>query len=364
MLTNLSVAGYRSLYDIALAIGQVVVVVGPNGCGKSNLYRALRLLQHAADGSFARALADEGGLPSALWAGARHKSGAHKSPVRLTIGTTVDDFLYELSTGLPSLNDLPDPFRFDPILKEESLRYSDARGKTVQIMERTGQSVWARDDKGVRQMFPLSLGQSESVLAGLRAGQRFPHLSALRETMLGWRFYHQFRTDAESPVRREQVGVFTPVLAHDGSDLAAALATVRAVGQAEDLDDAVDRAFSGASLVVNVERDNRFSVGLQMPGVLRALSATELSDGTLRYFCLLAALLSPRPPSLLALNEPETSLHPDLLPPLAQLIAKMSEQSQIWVTTHSATLANAISEQTGHAPIRLALKHGATILEP
>ena len=61
-----------------------------------------------------------------------------------------------------------------------------------------------------------------------------------------------------------------------------------------------------------------------MPGILRPLEARELSDGTLRYLCLIAALLSPRPATLLALNEPEMSLHPELMQPLAELIVLAS----------------------------------------
>ena len=70
-----------------------------------------------------------------------------------------------------------------------------------------------------------------------------------------------------------------------------------------------------------------FEIEMRQHGLLRSLDAAELSDGTLRYLLLVAALLSPRPPPLMILNEPETSLHPDLLPPLARLIAKASRQS-------------------------------------
>ena len=99
---------------------------------------------------------------------------------------------------------------------------------------------------------------------------------------------------------------------------------------------------------------------MEMPGIRRPLAADELSDGTLRYLCLLAALLSPRPPSLLALNEPETSLHPDLLLPLATLVADAGRRSQIWITTHSEPLASAIARLSGTEPITLAKVHGET----
>jgi predicted ATPase len=80
----------------------------------------------------------------------------------------------------------------------------------------------------------------------------------------------------------------------------------------------------------------------------------------LRYLCLLAALLSPHPPALLALNEPETSLHPDLLEPLAQQMAQAARNSQLWVVTHSEKLAELVEKHSGEGPIRLQLENGET----
>jgi predicted ATPase len=97
-----------------------------------------------------------------------------------------------------------------------------------------------------------------------------------------------------------------------------------------------------------------------MPGFQRAFTAGELSDGTLRYLCLLAALLSPRPPAFVALNEPETSLHPDLLEPLGGLIARASRATQLLVTTHSEALAAHIAAHTGALPLRLRNTEGET----
>lgn len=97
-----------------------------------------------------------------------------------------------------------------------------------------------------------------------------------------------------------------------------------------------------------------------MPNFQRPFDAKELSDGTLQYLCLLAALLSPRPPALLALNEPETSVHPDLFQPLARLIADAAQHSQLWITTHARDLSDYILEYTGEAPIELTKSFGAT----
>ena len=143
------------------------------------------------------------------------------------------------------------------------------------------------------------------------------------------------------------------------SNLAAALQSILEIGDGELLRDSVARALHGAVLIIESSKAG-FSVLLQMPGLTRALEPPELSDGTLRYLCLLAALLSPRPSALLALNEPETSLHPDLLDGLARLITGTSKNSQLWITTHSARLAELIECYSKEPNIKLELVDGET----
>ncbi|MFY9510909.1 MAG: AAA family ATPase, partial [Rubrivivax sp.] len=133
------------------------------------------------------------------------------------------------------------------------------------------------------------------------------------------------------------------VLGHDGADWAAALATIREIGDRAALDAAVADAFEGARLEVTLVHE-RFEVLMHQPGLLRPLRAAELSDGTLRYLLWVAALLTPRPPPLLVLNEPETSLHPDLLPALGRLIARAAHETQVFVVTHSSRLIAAIED--------------------
>ena len=100
-IRSLAVRGYRSIQRVSIRLGQVNVIVGPNGCGKSNLYRSLFLLAAAADGRLARTLAQEGGMPSALWAGEQLK-GTSK---RIGIEVGFDQWAYSLSCGLPMPSD-------------------------------------------------------------------------------------------------------------------------------------------------------------------------------------------------------------------------------------------------------------------
>jgi predicted ATPase len=103
-----------------------------------------------------------------------------------------------------------------------------------------------------------------------------------------------------------------------------------------------------------------FEVEMQQHGLLRSLKAAELSDGTLRYLLWAAALLTPRPPGLLVLNEPETSLHPDLLPALGRLIAKAAERSQVIAVSHAPTLIDALQADAKCRAVPLEKAFGQT----
>jgi predicted ATPase len=364
-IREIHVTGYRSVRSLRLHLSQINVLTGANATGKTNLYNSVFLLAKAAAGGFAQVIAEEGGMPSVLWAGARKSRSMgtiRMEGVRMSLGIKTDTFSYELVCGLPKHSSgEKSAFSLDPEIKEERVWMDSPHGLKVTFFERSPKGAWILDNDERLADYSGELLPTESVLSQLREPHLYPELSSLRTEMSRWRFYHHFRTDAESPLRHPQVGVRTPVLAHDGRDLAAALQTINEVGQSQDLHEAIRQAFPGASLEIEHDEDNgMFAVLLRMPGLRRPLRARELSDGTLRYLCLLAALLSPHPPSLLALNEPETSLHPDLLEPLAKQLVNAGRYSQLWVVTHSQRLAELVEKFSGEAPIRLELVGGET----
>jgi predicted ATPase len=159
-----------------------------------------------------------------------------------------------------------------------------------------------------------------------------------------------------------QLGTRTPVLAHDGRDLAAAIQTIIEIGDRTALNRAVEDAFPGARVYVEYSA-GRFSLMFSQHGLLRPLSTSELSDGTLRYLLWIGALLTPRPPALMILNEPETSLHPDLLPALARLISQTATRTQVWVVSHAARLIAALKQAQHCSAINLTKELGATAIE-
>jgi len=364
-VTQISVAGYRSVRDLDLTFSRINVLTGPNGSGKSNLYNSLVLIAKAAQGQFARAIAAEGGTPSVFWAGGEPvRLTRKKSPKRVILSFESDLYGYEIQAGIPSPHSHPPGttmFKLDPEVKEETIWPAGSRRRLPLMLNRQGPSAWLRNEDGAMVEYPFALLKYESVLSQVIEPHRFPEISAVRNEILCWRFYHHFRTDADSPLRQPQIGVQTPVLSHDASDLAAALETIVEIGDDAALAEAVANAFGGARLEIQCS-ETQFSVFLRIPGMLRALHAREFSDGQLRFLCLCAALLSPRPPSLLALNEPETSLHPDLIEPLARLIVRASKDTQLSITTHSCYLAEKIEEHSGIPRIQLRMADGETKL--
>lgn len=372
-IRELSVSGYRSIRQMRLSLKQINLLTGPAGCGKSNLYNVMLLLGKAAAGGLARAIAEQGGMPSLLWAGAQKRFGHQPEPRRVILAVQTDQAAYELRCGLPgevlpqggadteSLLAPASQFLSDPEVVSESVRLPGSHGGRSVVMDRQGPMASIRNVEGKMVNCAVSLSPSESVLSQIPEPHLYPELSALRSRIEQWRFYHRFRTDAGSPLRNPQIGVLTPILSEDGADLAAALQTVVEIGDAGVLREEVERAFPGATLEVLAERA-RFRLLMHMPGVLRPLEANELSGATLRYLCLVAALLSPRPPELLALTEPEMGIHPDLIAPLARLITSASRRSQLWITTHSPALAEKIEEYSGEAPVRLTMVEGETRL--
>ncbi|KQY34462.1 AAA family ATPase [Rhizobium sp. Root483D2] len=362
-IRSMFAANYRSLKSIRMDMAGVNLFIGENGVGKSNLYRALQLIQAAVRGRLAHEIAREGGMASALWSGKR-RSG---DPVRIKLEVELLDevqalsFLYRVEAGLRPPKAAAG-FAFEPQVKEEELK-ADA-GRPVTVMKRAGPGIFVRNAAGRMEEYPEQALTSETAIALLGDAGHYPEIGTFRRAIDGWRFFHGFRTDRDSPLRSPCLAVTAPMLDEDGSNLAAVFATLFHTRQdTVDLDRAIADAFGGARLIVPQPQEfAEFS--LVFPDFpLRQFSPRELSDGQMRFLALAGALLSYRKPRFIALNEPETSLHPDMLPALADMIAQASSDSQIWIVTHSELLATEIQKRCGTRPKRVIRNDGATWIE-
>jgi predicted ATPase len=369
VLTVLAVSNYRSLRNLVVPLRGLNVVTGANGSGKSSLYRALHLLADTAQGRVVPSLAREGGLQSTLWAGPETVSRSIKRgdfPVQgtlcdqrtnLCLGFASDGFGYLIDLGVPAAGTAA--LELDPVVKQECIWHGPLPRPSTILVERRGPVVRIRNKANDWNIVTQDLSPFDTMMMQAADPQDAPEMLTLRESIRAWRFYDHFRTDAGAPARSPQVGTYTPVLCDDGADVAAALETIRKFGDRGALDATVADAFPASQLEISVN-SGRYSLQMKQHGLLRALDGAELSDGTLRYILWIAALLTTRPPALMVLNEPETSLHPSLLAPLARLIARAATKSQVIVVTHAPPLIGALNEQPECHSIQLEKTFGET----
>ncbi len=140
--------------------------------------------------------------------------------------------------------------------------------------ERSGPSVRIRDGTGAWRQAAGDLKPYDSMLTHCAEPRDAIELLVLREAMREWRFYDHFRTDPEAPARLRQVATRTPVLASDGSDLAAAVATIEEVGDGGALDASIADAFPGGSIGLR-QTDSQLELEMRQHGLLRPLGTAE-----------------------------------------------------------------------------------------
>ena len=242
-----------------MPLGKLTVITGANGTGKSSVYRAMRLLADIANGGVIRSLIREGGLSSTLWAGPESFSAAmlrgeapvqgtrRKTPVNLRLGFAAhgaEDFSYAIDIGLPTPR--TSAFTRDPEIKREAIWSGPVLRPATLLVDRQGPLLRTRGDSGGWERVERPIPAFASMMTEYADPRGAPEMLTLREQMRSWRFYDHFRTDTDAPARQPQLGTYTPVLAHDGADLAAAFQTIREIGDGEALDRAVDDASTSA----------------------------------------------------------------------------------------------------------------------
>lgn len=341
-----------------ITFGPLNVLIGPNGSGKSNLIEAIGLLA-AAPRSLSDAIRDGGGIEEWRWKGSKD-IGTLLPRLSAVIGTRAEEGIAGDPTLVHTL-DLDETARrlrlYDETIKELRPDSTEEVYFTY-LSDRPA----IRLQGSMRELEPREFKTSESVLSQRRDPALYPELALLEIFYSEIAIYRDWLFGRASPARLPQpTDLPNDHLLPDARNLGLVLNQIRKVPEAK------EALLKHLGLVYEGIRDVDVSiVGGTVQVFLHEhkwiIPATRLSDGTLRWLSLLAILLNPEAPSLVCIEEPEMGLHPDLLPPLAQLLREASERMQLIVTTHSDVLVDALSE-TPESVIVCEKHEGSTTLQ-
>ncbi len=309
------------------------VVIGPNGSGKSNLLEAVALLR-STPGDPQAVLRRGGGVREWIW------KGAPDAPVWLHVMVSFPHGPHPLQHFLLFGADAQS-FRLLDERIEEAVEDPDAPAGRWFYRRGTVQPALFMRSHELQPSAEL-LSPNESVLAQRRSPEVYPEITYLAGRYAAIRIYREWAFGHSTILRRpQQADARSDRLEEDFSNLGLVLNRLRRhqptkrliLERLRDLYDGLtdfDVSVEGGTVQVFLAEGD-FSI-----------PATRLSDGTLRYLCLLAILCDPNPPPLICIEEPELGLHPDILPKIADLLVEASARTQLIVTTHSTTLVDSL----------------------
>jgi predicted ATPase len=349
-ILKLDVEGYRSLRNVSWEPGPLNVVIGPNGAGKSNLLRLLSLLAAAAKGRLGQYIQDAGGMDPLVWDGVAPaiRVALKTSPVDQGRDAQRDSLSYELelqrigkgSAYRIGCEKLANPYQFE-------------RGKFPKpliFLERNGVRASIFDEQERELVAPEQTMPEEETLLSLASGPfiQNPHIPAYQKQLASLAVYHDVHVDQGAQMRKPAVTRAEKTVDSDGQNLIHVLHTLYNTDRdfEDDINTAMRAAFGNDfdKLVFPPDADQRIQLRLRWKSLKREVSALDISDGTLRFLFLLTVLASPTPAALIAIDEPETGLHPSMLPIIADYAAEASTRTQVILTTHSAQLLNAFTD--------------------
>lgn len=332
--TEITVEGYRSLLDVSTPLHPLTVMIGPNGSGKTALLEVFLLLRSATQEKLAEALEGLGGLDTVL-------SKVPGAPDRLKIGLIVDveserrqEPMYYRFELLPRGVSYVIPFerlewQYDPTA-DTPYRYIDAHYENVRYTEpdTSGfvQPTWEYD------ALELALAQVPRMYEGPEE---------LRNALSKTQFYSFLDVSQRAVARLPQSLTPTTRPGPNGENLYSALYNLRALHREvyAQIEDTLRIGFPGfGRLEFPVVGAGQVTLAWYQEDVTESLYPNQLSEGTLRFLWLATVLLAPDPPPIIILDEPEVSLHPELIKLLAGLLQDASARGQVIVATHSPDL--------------------------
>ncbi|HEX6912976.1 MAG TPA: AAA family ATPase, partial [Longimicrobium sp.] len=343
------------------------VLIGPNASGKSNLLEALAILRATAD-DLHSAVREGGGFSEYLWKG-------HTLPGPLGLRLHLSRSETEFDVVLYSIQLVPVGTQFEVyserVVDSETTKASSGRfGAPEPAYHYHDGLGLIRPWEGGRlgPGIPLEdLKSTRSVLSQRRDPERYPEITYLAEFFGSIALYQEWNFGRRTPARMPQpTDLPSDFLLPSASNLGLVLHGIsQTSAQRDQLIEYLRRFYEPARSLSTKIIGGTIQLFIEEESG-RLIPATRLSDGTLRYLCLLAILLHPNPPPVIGIEEPELGLHPDIMPTIAELLKKASERTQLFVTTHSDALVSALSDTPESILVCESMPNGTTInrLEP
>ena len=354
-ILQLDIEGFRSLKKVSWKPGDLNVVIGPNGSGKSNLLRFLELMSVSAQGRLGKYIQSLGGMDPIVWDGqATSISFMIKASLENEKQNVEHDgviYLLELTRlGKGSSYQIRDErlSGYSQIQGGKQLKppiFLERTGSGVQIFDHKEQVMFTQDDLIAVDKAIFGNTETETYLSIPIAFVSDRQIPLLRYELEFWAIYHDLQVHKDAHLRQAAVARLEKRVEPDGQNLIPVLHTLYESDRdfKKDINTAMRAAFGDDfdELVFPPAADQRVQLRIRWKSLKREQSAADLSDGTLRFLLLLTVLASPSPPPLIAIDEPETGLHPSMLPIIAEYAVDAANRTQVIFTTHSPQFLDA-----------------------
>ena len=359
-ILDLEIEGFRSLKSISWKPGDLNIVIGPNAGGKSNLLSALEMISASAQGKLAEFVKKQGGMQSLVWDGkaesVNFKINTHSLPK--------DDYVdsKDIDNSLAVSGNLTYYLEISRLGKagSYSIEKECMSVNETNIIERDNSEAMIKADDGTQISWGIHepiIGSRESTLfsaTGFLAAGLSPSSMLNRSAMIiqqklsSWTAYSQLDTGRDSVVRQAFVTSFDKQVERTGENFISVLHTYYTEDKnfKKEVDAAMRAAFGEdfEELSFPPAADGRSQMRIQWKSLSKPVSATFLSDGTLRFLYLLTILANPEPPALIAIDEPETGLHPSMMSIIAEYAVEAARKTQVVLTTHSPEFLGAFGD--------------------
>lgn len=346
MIKSIRLKNFFSFAFQEINLGDLNALVGINGSGKSNLIKAIQVLKAVInDGDMSNLFINQwGGFDAVMFMGNANPNAA----IQIEYEFNPDGLgQYGYHFREPVFYSL----RFHKVASSQNYylcesfhtRYPDGKVNYKYLQIKNGKGFVMEGRTSDQQSVKYELDNaSESILSQLVDKDRYYQIYTLREAIKDIAIYSYFNTTATSPIRKPVLPGFTNRLAPDGANLPQVLNAIKVTdkqsyAKISDALTAVNPNFRGFDfnfLGTSIE------LLLDEVGLNRSIHVTHISDGTLRYLCLLAIVFNPRRGRIVCIDEPEVGLHPDMLSELMQAIIENTGTTQFVISTHSSLLLN------------------------